>query len=304
MNINNINLNQLRVFEAVFRTRSMTHAAQELRLTQSGVSQHISHLEDTLGVRLFDRIRQRIFPTHHAETLYSVCSESLRQLENALQQIHQGPASIRGKIRVGMPMEFGNNVVLPLIAEFLREHPGVQLKAHIGLAAEMNELLLSGAIDFAFIDQYRMDASIQVEKIYDEVLELCVSESLWKKIPQNAKGKRLIESIPFVDYQEGEPILRMWLQHHYGSTHFNVDIRAQVMDVHGIARLVVAGVGAGVLPLHMVERLIQEGAEIRKVKGPGAILKNTISLAQVAGRTQLPATQALMDRLKIAIPKR
>jgi len=60
MLIDQINLNQLRVFESVYRTKSMTHAARELHLTQSGVSQHIKALEDVLTLKLFDRIKHFI----------------------------------------------------------------------------------------------------------------------------------------------------------------------------------------------------------------------------------------------------
>jgi len=61
--IDQLNLNHLRVFECVYRTGSMTAAAKELHLTQSGVSQHIKSLEDVLNFKLFDRIQQRLVPT-------------------------------------------------------------------------------------------------------------------------------------------------------------------------------------------------------------------------------------------------
>ncbi|MCC6137911.1 MAG: LysR family transcriptional regulator, partial [Bdellovibrionaceae bacterium] len=59
MLLDQINMNYLRIFEAVYRTRSMTQAANELHLTQSGISQHIKSLEDTLDLQLFDRIKQK-----------------------------------------------------------------------------------------------------------------------------------------------------------------------------------------------------------------------------------------------------
>ena len=61
--IQQINLIQLRAFEAVFRTKSMTAAAQELHLTQPGISQHIHSLEDLLERKLFDRVHRKLLPT-------------------------------------------------------------------------------------------------------------------------------------------------------------------------------------------------------------------------------------------------
>ena len=61
-----LNLNILRVFETVYSTRSMTKAAQVLFLTQSGVSQHIKSLEESLEFALFDRLQKKLVPTEKA----------------------------------------------------------------------------------------------------------------------------------------------------------------------------------------------------------------------------------------------
>ncbi len=77
MLLDQINLNQLRIFERVYRTGSMTRAAEELNLTQSGISQHIKALEDILKVRLFDRVKQKLLPTAEGKFLYEACTAQL-----------------------------------------------------------------------------------------------------------------------------------------------------------------------------------------------------------------------------------
>ena len=72
-----LNLNYLRIFLTVYRTKSMTQAAKQLHLTHSGVSQQIKALEEALDITLFDRINRRIIPTSEAEILYSECSKHL-----------------------------------------------------------------------------------------------------------------------------------------------------------------------------------------------------------------------------------
>lgn len=298
MEINQLNLNQIRVFEAVYRLKSMTQAASELRLTQSGVSQHILHFEEFIGTKLFDRVKQRIVPTSAAAELYEVCSKSLNSLEHAMTDLKEGSKGLRGRVLFGTPTEFGNNVIMPIVNEFLAPNPNVRVRVRIDFASVMNEMLLRGELDFALVDQYRMDPSIVTEKVYDEVLELCVADSLYAKLDHSLKGRKLVETIPFVDYEEDEPVLRMWLQHHLGDSQLSVNVRAYVMDVQGIARLVMGGVGAGILPGHVVDRLIKEGAKIKKIKIGQTPLKNTISLAQVRGRTQSAAAQALMTLIR------
>src|SRR4051812_5232545 len=113
MLIDHVNLNHLRVFECVYRTRSMTTASRELHLTQSGVSQHIKTFEDGLGVKLFDRIKQRLIPTSAAALLFKRCAEGLYGIEQALTEIKGGEKQLSGTVNIGMPIEFGNNIMMP-----------------------------------------------------------------------------------------------------------------------------------------------------------------------------------------------
>ena len=133
MIIDKINLNHLRIFECVFRTKSMTTAARELHLTQSGVSQHMKSFEDVLGLKLFDRINQRLVPTAAAAHLYERCSAGLQGIEEAFLDLKGGQRELAGTVSIGTPIEFGNNILMPLLAQFCRKHPQVKLKLKLML---------------------------------------------------------------------------------------------------------------------------------------------------------------------------
>src|SRR6187402_2647586 len=109
MFIDSLNLNQVRIFECVYRTQSMTAAARELHLTQSGVSQHIRAFEEILGAKLFDRINQRVVPTTSATLLYDHCAKSLQGLEEAFSELQAEKNQLAGRVHIGMPTEFGYN---------------------------------------------------------------------------------------------------------------------------------------------------------------------------------------------------
>src|SRR5262245_19844106 len=125
MLIDQLNLNLLRVFECVYRTKGMTKAAEELHMTQSGVSQSIKHLEDILQLQLFDRVKQRPVPTHHAHFLYKNCTQHLYDIERALNQVTGRESEVKGEVSIGLPLEFGNNIVIPLLAKLGQENPGL-----------------------------------------------------------------------------------------------------------------------------------------------------------------------------------
>lgn len=296
--LHNVNLNQVRVFECVYRTLSMTQAAKELHLTQSGVSQHIRTLEDMLGVPLFDRIKQRLIPTDSAKTFFEHCSRGLREIEQGVVELQGNETQLSGTVQIGMPIEFGNNVVMPLLASFLAAHPGVKVKIRLDFASAMNEALLKGDLDFAFIDDFRMDRSVSTERVFDEILELCGRADQVTAKQAASTDRAWFEKLGYVEYQENEPILRMWFAHHLGGRPLRLDVRAFVMDVQGMARLILHGAGIGVLPGYLVDRLEREGAKLQRFKGSGQPLKNKIQLAWLTDRTLSPPTRALLEHVR------
>lgn len=298
MIIDHVNLNHIRVFECVFRTRSMTLAAQELHLTQSGVSQHIKSLEDMLGIRLFDRIQQKLVPTSAANQLFKRSSQGLNEIEQALWQIKGGEAQLAGQISIGMPIEFGNNVILPLISAICRKHPLIRFTLRLDFANVMNDMLMKGELDFAFVDDFRMDRRIKTEKVYDEVLELCATDEFLKSKGAPKNTRRYFESLEYVEYQAGEPILRVWFAHHLNTKHIDLNVRTTVMDVQAVARLIISDVGAGILPGHLLAKLQKEGHKLYTFKGCGKPVKNTISVAYLSDRSHSPTVLTVLDSLK------
>ena len=303
MIINQLNLNHIRIFECVYRTKSMTAAAHELHLTQSGVSQHIRAFEETVGSKLFDRINQRVVPTATATALYSKCKKSLHELEDAFSEIQAEKNQLAGRVHIGVPTEFAYNIMIPLVSKFCQKNPLVKFHFRLGYGAEMNQLLLAGDIDFAFVDEFAMDKRIKTKPVYDETLELCAIPEVAKNAPKDGVfDKNYFESINYVDFSKDEQILRRWFEHHCknvgtntSGTNFRTNVRSTVEDSQGVARLVLSGVGAGIMPGHLVQKLKKEGTKIHIYRIKNQPLKNTISIAQLKERTPSRPAQASMD---------
>lgn len=79
-----LDLNLLRVFMVVYRTRSFTQAAQELDLTQSSVSNAISRFRAWVGESLFNRVGRGIEPTSVAREMYRKFEQPMADIETVL----------------------------------------------------------------------------------------------------------------------------------------------------------------------------------------------------------------------------
>ncbi|PIP96555.1 MAG: hypothetical protein COW00_19265 [Bdellovibrio sp. CG12_big_fil_rev_8_21_14_0_65_39_13] len=301
MILSNINLNLLRVFDSVYRAQSMTKAALELHMTQSGVSQNIKNLEELLDVALFDRIKQKPVPTAKAHQLYQVCGPYLLKLEDTLADIKGIDIDLRGKISIGIPIEFGNSIVLPLLAKWLQQHPEIEAKLTYGWASAMNGLLLDGGLDFAFVDNYAFDKQIEIETVWNETLMLCASTDYMKKIGPYKHDRKFYEKCEYLDYAESGELLINWFHHHLGSQVPELKMRASLMDVQGLAKLIINGTGLGILPEFTVNQLMQNGHELVQIEGSGNALQNPISLAMTKNRTQSKMVRETMEYLKTEI---
>ncbi len=296
MLIDQINLNQLRVFESVYRTKSMTHAAKELHLTQSGVSQHIKALEEVLELKLFDRIKQKLVATPAARELYQHTSKSFEYIETTLNRLKNTDKELTGLVSIGVPIEFGNNIIIPLLSEFQKKNPKVRFKIRQGFPFEMNHMLLNGELDFAFVDSFSLDKGIKTEPVYDEVLELCVSKKLG--LPQKIQTDfDFYKKLTYVDYQEEQSVLSLWMKHHLHVKGPELDVRVYITDAQAISKMILNQVGAGVLPGHLAQKLINRGEDLQILKGSEKNLINAISIAYLEEKTLTLAGKTTLEFL-------
>ncbi|HVR54910.1 MAG TPA: LysR family transcriptional regulator, partial [Pseudorhodoferax sp.] len=151
MHINELDLNLLRLFDAVGRTRNVSRAADLLDISQPAASQGLARLRKLLNDPLFVRAGAGVRPTPRAEALGSAVREALGLLEQALQaQQHFDPASARQVFRIHLS-DIGEARFLPeLMAALLRAAPGVRVESMPLPANEIADALDAGRIDLAF----------------------------------------------------------------------------------------------------------------------------------------------------------
>jgi DNA-binding transcriptional LysR family regulator len=70
-----VNLEWYRTFKAIYKTGTLTEAADTLFISQPGVSLHLSSLEAYVGYKLFDRTGRRMIPTERGKVLYNAITE-------------------------------------------------------------------------------------------------------------------------------------------------------------------------------------------------------------------------------------
>jgi DNA-binding transcriptional LysR family regulator len=173
VHINALDLNLLRLFDAIGRTRNVSRAAELLDITQPAASQGLARLRTLLHDPLFVRAGAGVRPTPKAEALGSAVREALAILEQALNaQASFDPASARQVFRLHLS-DIGEARFLPeLMAALLRAAPGVRVETMPLPAAEIAPALDDGRIDLAFGFLPQVQGTEQVALLRDRYIVL------------------------------------------------------------------------------------------------------------------------------------
>lgn len=115
----------LAAFTRVARLGSFTAAATELAVSPSAVSQTIRQLEARLGVRLLQRTTRSVGLTEAGAALLARVEPALAEIGAATDDIRQQRDMPAGTLRLTTPTTGGALVLRPLLAEFMRAHPGI-----------------------------------------------------------------------------------------------------------------------------------------------------------------------------------
>lgn len=115
------------IFAAVVEHRSFSGAADAIGLSKATVSKAIARLERQLGQSLFHRTSRRLALTEAARPLAERAARMLAEARAAEEAAHDAGTGTAGRIRVAAPLGFGIASVAPLIAQFLVQHPAVEI---------------------------------------------------------------------------------------------------------------------------------------------------------------------------------
>jgi LysR family glycine cleavage system transcriptional activator len=132
-------LNSVKAFEAAARSESFTRAAVELCVTPGAVSQHVKALEETLGVRLFHRERQRLVLTELGREYLGIVRDALDRIALGTARLVQRQSS--GVLTVSTSPDFAAKWLVNRLGRFADSHPEIDLRIsasahHVDFARE------------------------------------------------------------------------------------------------------------------------------------------------------------------------
>lgn len=144
-----IDLNLLRIFDAVMTERNVTRAAFTLHMTQPAVSNAINRLRLTLKDPLFMKVQGGVLPTQRAELLWPPIRDALARIAETLERNEFDPARSEAVFRLAMSDYVADQVIRPLFVEQQMVAPNIRIHLHPYSLDNTATLLDKGEVDMA-----------------------------------------------------------------------------------------------------------------------------------------------------------
>ena len=195
----------IEIFHAVYTCGSVTKAAKFLNVSQPSVSKVLSHAEDQLGYRLFDRTGGRMVPTLEAEKLYEHANRLFDEIDS-VRRVAQNLRSIGDDaVRLASTPALGVNLIPEVVASFLSEYPGTYFELETLHFEEIVAALRESRIDIAIAFDPPKQAEIEATPIASGQFVLIKPSSM--KVPsRKAIDLTQLQTLPFVRLNNRGPL--------------------------------------------------------------------------------------------------
>ncbi|MFK0379133.1 LysR family transcriptional regulator [Pandoraea sp. NPDC090278] len=180
----------LAMFAKVAEEGSFAAAAREMGVSVATVSRGVARLEDRLGARLFNRTSRQLALTEFGRTLCEKAGEIYRQAEAAEGAAREMSVQPRGLVRLAVPMSFGLRWVAPLMPEFFRRYPDVQVDLHL---ADSTVDLVAEGFDAALRIAALPDSSLVARRLCTVTQFVVASPAYLKREGRPAHPRELVD---------------------------------------------------------------------------------------------------------------
>jgi DNA-binding transcriptional LysR family regulator len=246
----NITMRQLQIFQAVAQHRSYTAAATYLHLTQPAVFMQVKQLEESVGLPVFETIGKRLYLTGAGQELlrysqiFSQQFEEMREVFANLQGIERGTLSLSTS---GTAIPFTSQ----LLAAFFRDHPAISLNIDIANRAGLLDHLEANEVDLVIMGKPPDKMDLESEGFMANPLVVIAP-------PDHPLARR--KKTPLAQLMEHEFVVRERgsgtrnAMERFFSAH-RVELMASIETASNdsIKHAVAAGLGLGILSIHMIE---------------------------------------------------
>ncbi|MGH8457542.1 MAG: LysR family transcriptional regulator [Stenotrophobium sp.] len=281
----------LAAFVEVAESGSFSRAGETLHLSQPAISKRIAVLEEQLGKPLFDRVGRSISLTDAGRTLLPYAKRALHDMEDGRRALSHLSDQVSGRLSIGTSHHIGLHRLPPVLREFTRRYPGVDLDIHFMDSEIACQQVLAGKLELGIVTLPAQPLPhLEMRLIWPDPMTVVIA-------PDHPLAKRKKVKLPeLAEYPAVMPdestythrIVKAELQKHGVAPH----IRLATNYLETLKMLVEIGLGWSVLPRSML------GTSIRSLEVRGLSMQRELGAVWHERRTLSGGAHALLKQLE------
>jgi len=251
-------LDAMHMFVRVAQAGSFAAVAQQLQVDRSVVTRQVAALERQLRTQLITRSTRSLSLTAAGQAYLAQCQQILALVEAAESGLSQDTAQVAGRIRLGLPLTHGVQVLMPLLLAFMERHPALALS--LDLSDQRSNLVEEG-IDLAIRITSRLQPTDIVRRLGQCRLMTVASPAHWARhgVPERPQA---LATHPALMYAGGAQSAQ-WPYRVRGRA-VMVPMRGRLEANNGAALMQAAAAGLGVAlqPDFIAQPWVDQGAVV------------------------------------------
>lgn len=293
-------LRQLEIFLAVADNQSFSKGSEQVSLAQSTASQQIRHLEEQLGVRLFDRTTSQVALTAVGKLVYEHAQTIMQQVQNThlaikrFQGIEQAPLLCAAST---IPACY---LVPGLLQQFKQHFPGIKPQLFQGGSTMVIDAVRSDQAEFGLVGMYQPDPVLSYQAIWTDQIVLVAAPGLIDS-PQPITPE-VLSSIPMIIRESGSgtgsAVIHALTE--IGMTENSLSVYAKLSSSEAVREAVIAGLGAAFISWLAVKRDCEEGRLV-VIPVNGLHIQRRFYLVTRYDRSLSPAAQQFIELMQSSI---
>jgi len=285
-----LDIQNIRAFLAVAETGSFSRAADKLFITQPAISKRISTLEESLDCQLFDRLGKKIQLTQAGEALIPGYQRILAEIDQTERIVSSLRTKVSGHLRFGTSHHIGLHRLPPVLRQYTRQFPDVELDIQFMDSEQAAALILKGSIELALITlPDEIEKPLTTIPVWTDPMEVVVSHDHPLAKQKSVTVRQLTEFGVLI--QSHSTHTRNIID---GALKLDDDIKI-IMEsnyLETIKAMIQNGLGWGVLPESMIDDSLQ------RIKITGVKMERHLGVLLHASRTLSSSANALLETLK------
>ncbi len=287
-------LKELRSLVVLSNLGSITRTAEKLHLSPAAIHKQLRVLEGNLGVRLYEKMGRSLQLTQTAEFLLPYLKEILAQHDAALSALAEWKGMKRGLVRIGAGPAMSSYILPPLLKNFRRAFPDIDLFVQSGNTRFLLESLGEGSLDLVLIISSDLleGPTFQVNAYWDFELVLV---SHHRQAPRRCRLKDL-QRFPFILFQEGSR-MEQAIDRYFAGAGFRPRVIMRFDNAEAIKAMIQTGLGMSILPLWIADADLRHG-RLSLIRQEEAPLLSRIALVSRKSSYVPQAVQSFIDQAR------